>query len=74
MSRRSPRTRRTLPARLRKVAAMMTTIEATTVVKVAVATAARVTVEAAAVAGAITTARAVAAAARPVAKRHWLKY
>jgi hypothetical protein len=77
MSRRSPWTRRTLPARPRKGAAATATMKAMTAVEVAAAmmatTATRAAVEAAAVAGATTTTRA-AAAARPVAKRHWLKY
>jgi hypothetical protein len=78
MSRRSPRTRRTLSARPRKGAAATATTKATTAVEVVAVmtatTAARAAVEAAAAAGATTTARAAAAAARPVAKRHWLKY
>jgi hypothetical protein len=60
MSRRSPRARRTPLTCPRRRAAMMVTTEATVMVT---ATAARATV-----------AVARAAAARPVAKRHWLRY
>jgi hypothetical protein len=74
MSRRSPRTRRTLLASPRKGAAVTVMTKVTAAVEVAAATTATTVARVAVEAAATTTARVVAAAARPVAKRHWLKY